>query len=158
MKKIIVALLILAFYSFEAWNDYTWDKRYLNKLSSDDWIVFDLQNNAIDPIYVYQFIKRPNHRLGLIQKSSIIQLAPHTFQYNMRWVDRGWNKALTVEDFLSFAECSQGLSGNLKDKTSEISISNIEWEKYADNKYVTSEEDKKILAENFNRRCKILEE
>jgi len=155
MKKYFIVFVIIIFFAFSAWNDYTWDKRYLEKVN-DDWIIFDRQTNAIDPIYFWQIIKQPAHRLGLVQRSTILEPTKDIYQFNKRWVDRRWGGQVVIEDFLYFVDCKNNLDGYANDKTKPVSLSNIKWSSVTDNPYVTSEEGKAELLEKHKKMCEIL--
>lgn len=153
---LITFLIILAFYAFSAWSQYTWADRFRAEVGSD-WIVFDEQKNAADLIYPYTFFVPPVSRLGLIQRSSIVELDKGVFKYNKMWADGPIGNSMPTETFLSFANCSQEMTGNLKEDKQEFSsIDDIEWSKPDDNPYISSEKDKQRLFEVFDYTCELL--
>lgn len=148
--------IVLVFYAFSAWSQYAWADRFRTEIGSD-WIVFDEQKNAADLIYPYTFFVPPVSRLGLIQKSSIVELNSGVFKYNKMWADGPIGNSMPTETFLSFADCNQEMSGNLKEGKQEFSnFEDIEWSKPDDNPYVTSNEDKLRLVKVFNYTCELL--
>lgn len=158
LTKILIAIAaFLAFCILVAWSDYSWDTRYRSKIGSD-WLLCDRQTNAIDPIYVWQIFKQPAHRIELIQKSSIVKIGPSVYAYVHRWVDRGWSKRITEEDFLSFADCENGLIGNLRDGAdrSNLTLADVDWSKCDDNPYIRTEADKERLRKRFSAICSLL--
>ncbi|MBI4092067.1 MAG: hypothetical protein HY427_02580 [Candidatus Levybacteria bacterium] len=153
---LIIILIILAFYTFSAWSQYTWADRFRAEVESD-WMVFDEQKNAADLIYPYTLFAPPVSRLGLIQRSSIVELNNGVFKYNKMWADGPIGNSIPTETFLSFADCNQKMSGNLKEGKQEFgSVDDIEWSKPDDNPYVSSEKDKQRLIEVFNYTCELL--
>jgi hypothetical protein len=156
-KKLTAIGVLLALCILAAWSDYSWDARYLSAIGPD-WVLCDRQTNAIDPIYVWQIFKQPAHRIELIQKSSIVEMAPSVYAYVHRWVDRGWTKRITEEDFLSFADCENGLTGTLRDGVDRTNptLADVDWRKCDDNPYVRTEADKERLRRNFSTTCSLL--
>lgn len=156
-KGVMIFIAVISiFYAFSAWGQYSWHNRYINSVGSD-WIVFDEQKNAADPIYPYTFFVPPINRLGLIQKSSIKKIDDQIYVYNLRWSDGLVGNRMPDEDFLSFADCNKKLDGNLKKGVETLrNINEIEWRKPDDNPYITSAHDKELLMEKFERKCEIL--
>jgi len=153
---LIIVLIILAFYTFSAWSQYTWADRFRTEVGSD-WMVFDEQKNAADLIYPYTFFVPPVSRLGLIQRSSIVELNNGVFKYNKMWADGPIGNRMPTETFLSFADCNQKMSGNLKESKQEFSSADdIEWSRPDDNSYISSEKDRQRLIEVFNYTCEVL--
>lgn len=157
-KKVlaIIILVVLAFYGFSAWGQYTWRDRFVQSAGSD-WVVFDEQKNAADIIFPYTFFITPVNRLGLIQKSSIKEISNDIYTYNLMWTDGPIGNSMPTEEFLSFADCNRNLEGNLKKGTETFtSINDIEWTKPSDNPYVRDAKEKEQLVQKFEKKCEIL--
>jgi len=153
---LIFITIIVAFYGLSAWSQYTWASRFKAEVGSD-WVVFDEQKNAAEPIYPYTFFATPVNRIGLIQSSSIVELDNGIYKYNKMWADGPLGNSMPTETFLSFVDCNQRMSGNLKEgKQGFNNVDDIEWSKPDDNRYITSEKDKARLVEVFNYTCELL--
>lgn len=155
---LIFMIVVLAFYGFSAWSQYTWHDRFKNKVGSD-WIVVDEQKNAVDPIYPYTLFFPPISRLGLIQKSTIVRLGPKIYKYEKMWADEPTiGNAMPLETFTSFADCDRDMNGNIRKGVDKFtSLDDIEWIALDNNPYATGVKDKKRVAEAFKQSCLILD-
>jgi len=153
---LIVFTVVIGFYIFSAWSHYSWPERFKSEMGTD-WKVFVEQNNAIDPIYPYTFFTPPVSRLGLIQSSSINKLGDGIYEYNLMWADGPIGNRMPAETFVSFADCNNGLDGNLREGIKKFSsLADIKWSHPDDNRYTTSAEDKQRLIKSFKLQCDIL--
>lgn len=155
---LIFISIVLVFYGFSAWSQYTWHDRFKDKIGSD-WLVFDEQKNAVDPIYPYSIFFPPVSRLGLIKKSTIVKLESKIYMYEEMWADEPTlGNAMPTEIFTVFSDCNKNMKGGIRKGVDKFtSLNDIEWVTLDNNPYVTSVEDKKKVFEAFKQRCLVLD-
>jgi len=154
---IIIMILVAAFYGFSARSQYSWANKFKSEVGSD-WIIFDEQSNAFDPIYPYTIIYPPVDRLGLIQKSSISKLDNGAFTYITMWSDGPIGNRMPTQTFVSFDNCNKHLEGFLKKGIQSFTnLDDVEWYSPRDEPfYLTNKDEKDRSDKMFNVRCKIL--
>jgi hypothetical protein len=153
---IVLIIIVLGFYGFSAWSQYTWHDRFIAQTGSD-WVVFDEQKNAADILFPYTFFIPPANRLGLIQSRSVKKINDGVYRYKIMWADGPVGNSMPTEESLTFADCNKKLSGSLPNEIKTFdNISQIQWKRPDDNPYVANSSDKEKLMRTFEKQCEIL--
>lgn len=135
MRKIftylLIAIVVFGYFGLSAYSDYTWDKKYLQQ-KTEDWIVYSIQANFIDPIHPYTIIKQPVSRLGLIDKAALKEIKDNVYFIKMLWVDKEFGGGeIKEETFRYLLDCENYRtgwgSGGKNIGEGNIDLSSIEW-------------------------------